>query len=97
MYNIEEQVDPPFATPIPYLLETAKQTKRDVSDAFPLACQQREKRNLFGHFCIFPSYCKQALIPQTREDGTIESAVPLPAPFAGGSSGSTPFTPWPIH
>ena len=23
---------------------------------------------------------------QTREDGTIESAVPLPAPFAGGSS-----------
>ena len=28
-----------------------------------------------------------------REDGTIESAAPFPAPFAGGSSGSTPFTP----
>ena len=28
-----------------------------------------------------------------REDGTIESAVPLPAPFAGGSSGASPFTP----
>ena len=36
-------------------------------------------------------------INQDREDGTIESAVPLPAPFAGGSSGSTFFTPWPIH
>ena len=33
----------------------------------------------------------------TREDWTIESVVPLPAPFAGDSSGSTPFTPWPIH
>ena len=30
---------------------------------------------------------------RTREDGTIESAVPLPAPFAGGSSGASPFTP----
>ena len=30
---------------------------------------------------------------QTREDGTIETAVPLPAPFAAGSSGATPFTP----
>ena len=28
-----------------------------------------------------------------REDKTIETAVPLPAPFAGGSSGATPFTP----
>ena len=28
-----------------------------------------------------------------REDGTIETALPLPAPFAGGSSGATPFTP----
>ena len=30
---------------------------------------------------------------RVREDGTIETAVPLPAPFAGGSSGATPFTP----
>ena len=36
-------------------------------------------------------------ITAERQDGTIESAVPLQAPFAGGSSGSTPFTPWPIH
>ena len=30
---------------------------------------------------------------KTREDKTIESAAPFPAPFAGGSSGSTPFNP----
>ena len=30
---------------------------------------------------------------ETREDGTIETALPLPAPFAGCSSGATPFTP----
>ena len=32
----------------------------------------------------------------SREDGTIETALPLPAPFAGGSSGATPFTPCPF-
>ena len=35
----------------------------------------------------------QPKLNKTREDGTIENAVPFAAPEPGGGSGATPFTP----